>query len=250
VPNDQVAMLHKGEAVIPEQYNQPMGNLATEMLNAGAEIGRQIAQALAGVEVKAVLEDNTVKLDTDTVSVDTTNLVEELNAVKLQVEEVRISNVDELSDSLRTALESVNLKGAGVGAEESNKLDEFMSEIKDKLDQYDTRSVEQDGKLTELTDQLTLINVEDVSKSLESLEEKVTGLESEFYNKSEKPIDDTQDRSYLETRLHDLYSELKSEKAQSDSELAMVKADVNVLKSSVNDTFDRLFALSNRVDIK
>jgi hypothetical protein len=252
VPNDQLAMLHKGEAVIPEQYNQPAGNLAKEILNAGADFGKQIAAALSGVEVKAVLETDTVKLDTDTVSVDTTGLVDGLNNVRLQVEEVRISNVDEISESLKSALASIQPTTGAVGADQEDKLTSFMEEMRDKLDRQDSRMVE---KSDEFGNKITEVNTakETLEKELEDLKVLMGDLKAKTdndYTKAEKSSDSAAGRSEFEARLVELMADFKSDElAPLKSQVFNMSSTLSTLDYNINKAMDLINTVSNRLSL-
>ncbi len=211
VPATQFALVHKGESIIPAGYSGSTSEIAEKaldkVLNMAEEIGQKIATALENVELKAKLEDDTVKLEDN---------------------EVTINNVDEISSALKSSLESINLNNSrgSVGADLEDKIDNFMSEMKNKLDRVDTRNLEHQGLLDDISGKITMLE-------------------------TQKGVEDTADRSFLELRLGELWSDLNS------SQLAPLKSNLNTLslsitdlRSYINEAFDRLTALSNKVDIK
>jgi hypothetical protein len=262
VPFDQTVKVHRGEAVVPAKYNmggmidRPRyaegGSVMKEVLNAGADFGKQIAAALSSVEVKAVLETNTVKLDTDTVSVDTTGLVDELNNVRLQVEEVRISNVDEISESLKSALASIQPTTGAVGADQEDKLTSFMEEMRDKLDRQDSRMV---GKSDEFDNRITEVNTakETLEKELNDLKVLVDNLKGKTegdYTKAENSSDSAANRSEFEARLVELMSDFKSDElAPLKSQVFNMSSTISTLDYNINKAMDLINTVSNRLSL-
>ena len=220
IPEDQLAMLHRGERVIPARDNTSSSTMR-EVLKAGEKIGEKIKDALEDTKLTASLESDTVK----------------------------VSNVSEISDSLRNALSGVN---GGVGADMENKIEGFMTEMRDKLSRQESMiltesEVDQKIEVLETSAQNRMRNeLGSIKAEVASLEAKI----ADIYSKSEKSVDMASERSRLESKLHDLMSEIKN------GEITPLKTDVNVLRydlnsvsREVNELYDKLITLNNRMDL-
>jgi len=220
IPEDQLAMLHRGERVVPARDNTS-GSVMREVLKSGEKIGEKIKEALEDTKLTASLESDTVK----------------------------VSNVSEISDSLRNALSGVN---GGVGADMENKIEGFMTEMRDKLSRQESMiltesEVDQKIEVLETSAQNRMRNeLGSIKAEVASLEAKI----ADIYSKSEKSVDTASERSRLEAKLHDLMSEIKN------GEITPLKTDVNVLRydlnsvsREVNELYDRLITLNNRMDL-
>ena len=263
VPFDSVVQVHKGEAVIPAKYNMggfvgapkyaEGGGVMAQVLNTGEEIGRKIAEVLEKVELTATLKDDTVKFEKDTIGLDSGSLLEDLRSVKLQVEDVNIANVDEISDSLKRTLESVNLAApAGVGADTQNKLDVFMESLENKLDRQDALIVE---KNTEFEEKFTLIELTNgtISRELVSIKSGLNDLldkSEDMYTVQQHNIDLVEERSRLEAKLTELLSDFKSEEINPiKSQLGTLGFNMTSFNNEVSNIQDLLNALNNRLSL-
>jgi hypothetical protein len=71
-----------------------------------------------------------------------------------------------------------------------------------------------------------------------------------MYTKSQKPVDDAENRSYLERRLSELWADVSASKLEPlQSDISILKLGLNTLSLTINDTLDNISALRNSVSI-
>jgi len=256
VPSNQLAYVHKGEAIIPAEYNKggrigfaeggAVGQVLRGADQSGEKIANEIADKLSKVELKVA--DTTVELSTKTVELDTSSLAN----IKLQVEPVEIdtSGLTAAVADLKTALANPsNIRG--VGSEESkSEMAKFIEKVDKTLNEYAAQQADVDRKMEGVGEKLKIL---DTSKPIEDLQKHVSDLEermSDMYTNTQKPVDDTENRSYLERRLTELWADVAaSELTPIESELSVLRSGLNNLSLTINDTLDRLSGLYNIVSI-
>jgi TP901 family phage tail tape measure protein len=207
VPSDQLALLHRGEAVVPAEYN--LGGIvgapkfqaggAVNALQNLADMGEQIGDAIVRKleDTQLSLETTTVSLDTDVVTLDTSDLESILADAGLD-----------------------NLAGA-VGADAGDKLSEIAEKLDSELRKFDTQIVENADNIQRIDDEIIKI-----------------------YSKPEQSVDLASERSRLEAKLHELVTELKtadltplaSEVASLKNRIADNSINIDDLRDLVNAT--------------
>ncbi len=138
VPNDQIAMLHKGEAVVPAAFNKGEAN---PLKSAGTTIGKEIEDA-----IKNAIADASITIEMP-------------DAPQL-----------ELSDAAKEALSNVSV--GSVGAAGTSKLDQFIEASVEKFDRLEDRLLEIDPeKLVMLNTKFT--EIEEIQTSINNLETQI-----------------------------------------------------------------------------
>jgi len=274
VPETQLAIIHKGEAVIPAKYN--LGGEITNKLQKfafGGTVGG--VNALFSIEAAAEKIGETIVKKIEKAEI-------KLQAPKAEeLPKLEISNLDELK----------NVFGSGpVGADKISKLDKFIESTNDKLDRLEEQTVSTVDKvkvletstrklnqLDELQDEVINLNkqvnslnesmqlieelpelkasleslkeqIDDMSKlhirsSLSKLEGEVASLASEvkgLYSKAERSVDSADTKSYIDTAVHNAVSELRRD------EINPVKAFIDGLSLKINDLN---YKLDSQLDI-
>ena len=220
VSNNQLAYLHKGEAVIPAEYN--MGVKAGGAINAletfkdaGKEIGRvaaeTIAEELAGIQV-----DFNIPSDADMPKLEIGNL-----------------------DRLEATLENVNLGGVGaatgltpigqfieLATERFDRIEEQTITSLDHITVLETKSSEMDTRLNNLEDQL-VFTAKDADARL------------------------AEERSYIDTRLNEVLSDFKTiEVTPLKTRVQLIELNISGLSNRIDNEHDFSMGNFNRLDLK
>jgi len=268
VPQDQLAIVHKGEAIIPAKYN--FGGEITDSLQKFA-LGGVVSAPGSAVNFESAAE----KIG-DIIAKKIADVDIELQPPKTEdLPKLEISNLDELKDIFGTG---------PVGATKISKLDQFIEMATDKLDRLEDQVVVTSDKIKEI--ETKSVNIDDFSsfkdsvnelsirlKGIEvktqvldnfsdvvetvsildknivelksntvsislfkSIEQELVSIKEEvesLYTKRDRFVDKTEDQSYVDTKLHEAISEIKN-------------TEVNPLRAG----FDRLASLLNDLSFK
>lgn len=227
VPQTQLAMVHQGEAIIPAEYNT------------GGFIGAPKFQAGGAVNPLKVVEDAGEKIGEAIVKkieqADITLNVPDSSDIPA----LEIGNLDEL----RTILE-----GGSVGADRTSKLDQFIDTATNKLDRLEDRTVDNTERITMVEAQTSdVLEIGDLKLSISDLEAKV----DDVYTVIENKIDSDRDNSYMEARLHEVVSDLKTDDLLPiRSNVSRLELVINDLMRDINNQYDILYSNINRMDLK
>ncbi len=229
VPRNQIAMLHRGEAVIPAKYNMggvierdfPRFQLGGEISPAKVLQGIESAAEKFGEVVVRKLEEATIDFNIPTTD---------------QLPELKIDTSN---------LEGV-LQGFGaVGATGISKIDQFIEATNEKLDRLEEQAVTHRDKIEIL---------ETSSSELEDLERVINELGNKIetaYDKSEQTIDFTEERSYVETKISDAVGEIKTaDMAPLKSRVGNLELIMNDLKRDLEHQREIMYSNINRLDLK
>jgi hypothetical protein len=229
IPQTQLAVVHKGEAIIPAEYN--MGGLIRDRYRLGGEILQ--SKILGGIE----------------------SLGEKLgDAIVRKIEEaeidIKVPTRDELPKLEIGNLEDLRviLEGGAVGADRTSKLDDFIDLATDKLDRLEEQSINNTERITVVETQTSAVNeLGDIKLSINNLEEQI----AEIYTKPEKTVDFTDERSYMERRLNEEINALKNEQIipieSNIRRLDLLISDINI---RMDGQLDIVYSNINRLDLK
>ena len=274
VPQTQLAIVHKGEAIIPAKYN--LGGEITDRLQKFA-----IGSPVGGVNILTNLEAAAEKIG-ETIAKKIEKAEIKLQAPKAEdLPKLEISNLDDLK----------NIFGSGpVGADKISKLDRFIESANDKLDRLEEQTVSTSDKIkvletsTKKLDQLDDLKEEvenlnnqvkelnenaklvdelpelkskfeslekqfgeisrlNINRTLSELESEVSKLSEEvdnLYSKSEKEVYSANTKSYIDTAIHTAVSNLRRD------EINPVKSFIDGLSLKLNDLN---YKLDSQLDI-
>jgi len=241
VPSNQFAYLHKGEAVVPAEYNMGgvvrapkfgLGGTVNNIKERATDLGEEIAKA-----IKKELEDIILSVDKTPLSIETTELT--------------ISNVESL-DRLADTLSNLNTN-VGVGADEaSSKIDDFIEAANSKFENFTEIIERHDGDINEV--QTSLFSLADSSREVNSLNDKLVGLEqsiSDILSKQDFFVSTANDDSKLEAKLNELVKYIEDThiaRLNSDVRLSTIKIDK--LDSVLNNALDLFDGLSSRFNLQ
>ena len=227
VPQTQLAMVHRGEGIIPAEYN--MGGFvgAPKFLEGG------------GINPLKVVENAGEKIGEA--------IVKQIEAADLTLNMPKTSDLPTLQignlDDLRTILE-----GGAVGADRTSKLDQFIDSATNKLDRLEEQSVDNNERITIVEAQTSgIIEIGSLKLSISDLETKV----SDVYTIIENKIDSDIGKSYMEARLHEIISDLKTDDILPiRSNIGRLELVINNLARDINNQYDIIYSNINRMDLK
>ncbi|MHA1409732.1 MAG: hypothetical protein ACTSQY_05420 [Candidatus Odinarchaeia archaeon] len=237
VPSNQFAYLHKGEAVIPAEYNLggvvglpkfAEGGSVEKMEKIGADIGEAIVSKLKEVIL----------------SVDQTPL-------RLETTELTISNTESL-DRLADTLSNINTNVGVVGADEANSIvKDFIEAANSKFENF-TEIIGTHGEnINEI--QSTMLSLTNSSTEVNRLEEKFISLEqsiSEVLSKQEFSVLTANSDSKLESRFNEVVKYIEDVHiARIDSDVRLSTTKISSIDSILNNLRDLFDGLSSRFNL-
>lgn len=225
VPVDQMAMVHRGEAIIPAQYN--IGGLVKRHYQAGGAVspsrvlqGIESAAEKFGEAVVRKLEDATINFNIPTED---------------QLPELKIDTSN---------LEGV-LEGFSVGAAGISKIDQFIESTTEKLDRLEEQTV---------TNSEEIKMVETKASEMEGLERELRIAKEQLemaYLETQRSTDFVEDRSYVNATINESISDLKSmDITPIRSRITSLELSISNLNRELED--QRVIILSNisRLDLR
>jgi len=274
VPSDQMAYVHKGEAIIPAEYNLGGMILDKKRYQMGGEVGgRGVLRGLEsagekiGEAVVKKLEEAEIKVRPP----DPTDIP------KLEIEQ---SSLEDLSNVLN------NIGTGAVGADGTNRIDEFIESATEKFDRIEEKTIDNDDRISivetstedfntklenisntvneytekikgmeesvpeELEERLEKIE-NSITSSTEPLETRVTDLE-EYLQELQKNdfVKSSDDNSNLERRLHELYVTIMNEAINPiNANISRIELILSNFRSDLDDQYDRLHSNVNRIGL-
>jgi hypothetical protein len=215
VSYDQLAYLHKGEAVIPAEYNTG-GFIGAPKFQAGGAVNPLKAIVGVGEEIGEAIVKK----------------IEEASIKAPEIPPLEIGNLDEL--------QSILGEGA-VGAERGqSKLDQFVGKVDDELRRFDDELVSTSEKVTVLeTNIQTKVDgdIRELKTTVTELDRKVTDI----YTQSDRDVDLAAEKSELEAKLIETIDELKT------LDLIPMKSNISLLRNDLNNAIREVYALEDKV---
>jgi hypothetical protein len=227
VPQTQLAVVDQGEAIIPAKYNMG-GFIGASKFVAGGAVNPLKAAENAGEAIGEIIAKKMEEADI------TLNVPDSSDLPTLE-----IGNLDEL----KTVLD-----GASVGADRTSKLDQFIEVANNKLDRLEELTVVNTERITIVEAQASdIVEIDSIKLNISSIENKL----SDVYTVMENKVDSDRDNSYMESRLHEIVSDLKTD------DILPIRSNVNRLDLLVNDMvrdiseqYDIIYSNINRLDLR
>ena len=215
VPQTQLAMVHKGEGIIPAEYNTG-GFVSPAKFQAGGAVNPLKSIVGVGEEIGEAIVKK----------------IEEASIKAPEIPPLEIGNLDEL--------QSILGEGA-VGAERGQtKLDQFVGKVDDELRRFDDELVSTSEKITILeTNVQTKIDgdIRELKTTVTALDRKVTDI----YTQTDRDVDLAAEKSELEAKLIKTIDELKT------LDLIPMKSNILLLRHELDSTVRASNALAERV---
>jgi len=226
VPQTQLAMVHKGEGIIPAEYN--MGGFigAPKFLEGGGvnplKVVENVGEKIGEIIAKKMEEANITLNVPDASDLPT----------------LKIGNLDELKTVLS--------EGA-VGADRTSKLDQFIDSATNKLDRLEEQTVSTVDRITVVEAKTSdLTEIGNLKLSINDLEGKMAGVYTTMENRIDSDIDD----SYLEARLHEVISDLKTDEILPiRSNIRIIELIISDLGRDINNQYDIIYSNINRLGL-
>ena len=227
VPQTQLAVVDQGEAIIPAKYNMG-GFIGAPKFVAGGAVNPLKAAENAGEAIGEIIAKKMEDADI------TLNVPDSSDLPTLE-----IGNLDDLKNIL---------DGASVGADRTSKLDQFIEVANNKLDRLEELTVVNTERITIVEAQASdIVEIDSIKLNISSIEDKL----SDVYTVMENKVDSDRDNSYMESRLHEIVSDLKTD------DILPIRSSVNRLDLVVNDMvrdiseqYDIIYSNINRLDLR
>ena len=230
VPKTQLAMVHQGEAIIPAEYNTGgfVGaakfleggevNPLKQAVNAGKEIGKAIVEEMEKVNITLNVPDAS------------------------DLPTLKIGDLDKALADFRTVFE-----GGSVGADRTSKLDQFIDSASNKFDRLEEQTVDTADRITIVEARTSdIAEIGNLKLSINNLEGKIAGV----YTAMENRVDSAIDNSYMESRLHEIVSDLKTDEILPiRSNINRVELIISDLGRDISEQYDIIYSNINRLGL-
>ena len=244
VPEDQLAMVHKGERIIPAKYNKggaielTEGGFWLDLPRENTRPPKRGFSAGGGANALNMIESAGEKIG---------------DAILKKIEEADITlNVPDKSDIPVLEIGNLDdlkaiLEGGSVGAARTSKLDQFIDSATNKFDRLEEQSVDNTTRITMVEAQTSGIKeIGTLKLSISDLENKIVDV----YTTLENRIDSDRENSYMETRLHETVSDLKTDDILPiKSNIIRMELVISDLARSIDNQYDILYSNINRLGI-
>ncbi|KKN42054.1 hypothetical protein LCGC14_0716970, partial [marine sediment metagenome] len=223
VPSNQLAYLHKGEAIVPAEFNAG-GMVGMPKFAFGGDVSP--AKVLKEMESTGEKIGEAVVKKIEETSIDL-NIPSEADLPELKI------NLDGVQEAL-----TINT----VGATGTTKIDQFIEAANEKFDRLEELSISN-------TEQINMIEIEtsvmdDLKEGISNLEEQLAFLNMDINTKL------ANDRSYVDTRISESLSDFKNVEINPiRTQIQMIELQISDLSNRIED--ERTFTLANinRLDL-
>jgi len=243
VPRDQLAYVHKGEAIISAGYQDGGVVTGVDAKAIAAEIKTAVKDAIK--ETKLELNIDTTDLPEIQVASPTEPIIAQIREedrrmlppLEMPTIELDTASVDRLNAALRDTLSNpIRVEEVGVGGALGDSEIRIVRELlEDRLSNLEKAQVDDKGELD------TRIN--DSNRSVDRLKESIDGLES----KAEVTVNTAKSDARLERRLHETEDAIKKDLAHLPTAVTRLELGLNTINSELNRAFDHINSLAGRV---